>query len=117
MPRDSTSKLFRMGLVTNLLNPEVAILYLALIPQFIDPAAGHVVAQGFQLGAIQITVGVTVNGAVILAAGSVAAFLYEMYAHTPFSDRTDPTHICIATASRAKTAAPNRERRTVISAH
>lgn len=77
LPCDSFGKLFRMGLVTNLLNPKVAILYLALIPQFIDPAAGHVVAQGFQLGAIQIAVGVTVNGAIILAAGSVAAFLHR----------------------------------------
>ncbi|GAA1937570.1 hypothetical protein GCM10009717_00020 [Agromyces allii] len=75
LPRDSAGKLFRMGLITNLLNPKVAILYLALIPQFIDPAAGNVVAQGFQLGAIQILVGVTVNAAIILAAGSVAVFL------------------------------------------
>ncbi|MET0843333.1 MAG: LysE family translocator [Mycetocola sp.] len=75
LPRDSAGKLFRMGLVTNLLNPKVAILYLALIPQFIDPSAGGVVAQGLQLGAIQILVGVAVNGAIILAAGSVATFL------------------------------------------
>lgn len=75
LPRDSLGKLFRMGLITNLLNPKVAILYLALIPQFIDPAAGSVVAQGFQLGAIQIAVGVAVNGAFILAAATFAAFL------------------------------------------
>lgn len=75
LPRDSLGKLFRMGLITNLLNPKVAILYLALIPQFIDPAAGSVVAQGFQLGAIQIAVGVAVNGAFILAAATIAAFL------------------------------------------
>lgn len=75
LPRDSFAKLFRMGLVTNLLNPKVAILYLAVIPQFINPAAGNVIAQGFQLGAIQIAVGVAVNGAIILAAGSTAAFL------------------------------------------
>lgn len=74
LPRDSFARLFRMGLVTNLLNPKVAILYLALIPQFIDPA-GDVAAQGFQLGAIQIVVGVAVNGAVVLAAGSIAVFL------------------------------------------
>ena len=75
LPVDSFGRLFRMGLLTNLLNPKVAILYLALIPQFIDPSAGSVVLQGFLLGGIQILVGVAVNGAVILAAGSVAAGL------------------------------------------
>lgn len=75
LPRDSFGKLFGMGLVTNLLNPKVAILYLALIPQFVDPTAGNVVGQGFQLGTMQIVVGVAVNGALIVAAGSIARFL------------------------------------------
>lgn len=75
LPRDSFGRLFRMGLVTNLLNPKVAILYLAIIPQFIDPSAGNIVGQGFQLGAVQILVGVAVNGAIVMAAGSIAAFL------------------------------------------
>src|SRR5579875_612256 len=50
LPRDSPRRLFWMGLVTNLLNPKAVIMYLALIPQFINPGRGHVLAQGFMLG-------------------------------------------------------------------
>ena len=75
LPRDSRAKLFRMGLVTNLLNPKAAIMYLALIPQFVQPAAGNVLLQGFILGGVQITVSMLVNAAIVLAAGGIAVFL------------------------------------------
>lgn len=72
---DSPRRLFSMGMLTNLLNPKVAIMYVSLIPQFIDPAAGHALVQGFVLGGIQIAISLGVNLAIVLAAGTIAVFL------------------------------------------
>ena len=72
---DGPRKLFAMGFVTNLLNPKIAMLYLALLPQFIDPAQGSVLAQSLVLGSIQIVISVSVNGIIALTAGSIASFL------------------------------------------
>ena len=72
---DSPRKLFAMGFVTNLLNPKIAMLYLALLPQFIDPTAGSVLTQSLALGSIQIVISVSVNAMIALAAGSIALFL------------------------------------------
>jgi threonine/homoserine/homoserine lactone efflux protein len=71
---DGPRKLFAMGFVTNLLNPKIAMLYLALLPQFIDPARG-VLTQSLALGSIQIAISVSVNAMIALAAGSIALFL------------------------------------------
>ncbi|MDT0270409.1 LysE family translocator [Streptomyces sp. DSM 44915] len=75
LPVESGRRLFTMGLMTCLLNPKIALMYLSLIPQFVDPAAGHVMAQGFLLGSVQVVIGVAVNGTFVLAAGLIAAFL------------------------------------------
>lgn len=75
LPADSPRKLFVMGLVTNLLNPKVAILYMSLLPQFIDPTRGSVLLQSLVLGFTQIIIGVTGNGLIALSAGTIALFL------------------------------------------
>ncbi|WP_412736462.1 LysE family translocator [Krasilnikovia sp. MM14-A1259] len=75
LPVDSPRRLFTMGLLTNLLNPKAAILYLSLIPQFVHPAHGSVVLQGFLLGGVQIVVSLTVNLLIVSAAGTIAVFL------------------------------------------
>lgn len=71
----SRRRLFAMGLVTNLLNPKIALMYAALIPQFVDPSAGPTLPQFVQLGAVQIVIAVTINGLIVLAASAVSAFL------------------------------------------
>ena len=75
LPRDSNRRLFAMGLLTNLLNPKVAMLYLSLLPQFIQPGHGSVLLQSLTLGAMQIAMSVTVNALIVVTAGTVAGFL------------------------------------------
>ena len=75
LPKDSPRKLFMMGFLTNLLNPKIAVMYLSLLPQFIDPGHGSVLTQSLVLGFAQIAVSVSVNAMIAVAAGSIAAFL------------------------------------------
>ncbi|MGW0778523.1 LysE family translocator [Streptomyces sp. NPDC002835] len=75
LPPVSDARLFSMGLLTNLLNPKIALMYAALLPQFMDPQAGPAWAQLLQLGGVQIIVGITVNALIMLGAARVSGFL------------------------------------------
>lgn len=67
--------LFRQGLLTNILNPKVALFFLALFPQFMRPDPDTAVAQALILASVLNVAGGIVNGAIILAAGRLGEFL------------------------------------------
>lgn len=75
LPADRPRRLVAMGLVTNLLNPKIAVLYVALLPQFVDPDRGPVWLQSLMLGAVQIAVALTVNAVIVLCAAALARLL------------------------------------------
>jgi len=75
LPHDPARRLIGMGLLTNLLNPKIAILYVSLLPQFVDPDRGSVAAQSLVLGSIQIAIALTVNALIVIGAGGLASVL------------------------------------------
>lgn len=75
LPNDPPRRLFAMGMVTNLLNPKIAVLYVSLLPQFVDPHRGHIAEQTLLLGLVQITVALTVNCMIVLSASKISRFL------------------------------------------
>lgn len=67
--------LYRRGFLTCLLNPKVVVTYGALLPQFVEPASGHVLEQTLVLGLVQIAAAAAAHTLVIAAAAAVAAAL------------------------------------------
>lgn len=75
LPATSPRTLFTMGLLTNLLNPKIAVLYVSLLPQFIQPDHGSVFTQSIALGLTQVAISLSVNAVIAIMAGSIAGFL------------------------------------------
>ncbi len=77
LPPVTSAALFRTGVLTSILNPKVALFYLALFPLFVDPARGSVLVQSLLLAAVQIAIAAAGDLLFVLAAARVARWLAE----------------------------------------
>jgi threonine/homoserine/homoserine lactone efflux protein len=67
--------LFRQSLTASVVNPKVAVFYLSLFPQFVDPASGPVLLQSLALGIVHLTVSTLVDGALVTVAGALSVWI------------------------------------------
>ena len=66
--------LLRQAFIAAMINPKVAVFYLSLFPQFVDPTNGQVLAQSLLLGSIQIGIAALVDISLVTVAGLLAAW-------------------------------------------
>ena len=71
-PRVTLARVFSQGIVVNVLNPKTALFFFAFLPQFIDPARGHVATQILSLGVLFACMGTASDSLWAIFSGSVA---------------------------------------------
>ncbi|WP_201363459.1 LysE family translocator [Dictyobacter formicarum] len=68
-------RIFLQGVITNVLNPKVALFFLAFLPQFTDPARGPIPLQLILLGTLFNISGTLINSVVALLASTFGSWL------------------------------------------
>ena len=72
-PQMSTRKIFRNGAFASIFNPKIALLMLALLPQFVSPGARNPELQIAAMGAMHALVAFIVHTHLIFFAGSISS--------------------------------------------
>ncbi len=70
-------RLYRQGVVVNVLNPKTALFFFAFLPQFVNPDAGRVGIQIALLGLVFVAVALVSDSMYALVAGTAGRWLKE----------------------------------------
>lgn len=76
-PRITPAQAFRQGILVDVLNPKVAIFFMAFLPQFLRPGHGNSSAQLFELGALVILVAIPIESFFVIAASRTTGFFRQ----------------------------------------
>jgi threonine/homoserine/homoserine lactone efflux protein len=68
-------RVYTQGVLVQVLNPKTAIFFVAFLPQFVNPARGHVSLQFLALGMLFTLMALMTDSAWALTAGSAAGWL------------------------------------------
>lgn len=108
VPRDPLLKIFRQGVIVNVLNPKAALFSLAFLPQFIDPAGAPVWQQLSLLCFVFICIGLLGDSTYAVLAGQMRQWITK---HPKFLRRqkyvTGGTYIALGMA--AATVGPSQK--------
>ena len=71
----SLKRLFTDGVVVSILNPKIAVFFLAFLPQFVQPSAGSSSLQVLMLGLLYVTLALFTDSAYALLASRLRGWL------------------------------------------
>lgn len=74
-PARPLAAIYRQGVIVNALNPKTALFFLAFLPQFVDPARGHVALQASILGLVWVAIATLSDAVWALGSGSLVGLL------------------------------------------
>ena len=79
---------FLQGALIDILNPKVALFFLAFLPQFVSPASPHIVSETLILGVIVVAIALVFEYLFVMAAAPLGQYLRNKPSITLWFDRT-----------------------------
>jgi threonine/homoserine/homoserine lactone efflux protein len=97
-------RLYRDGVVVNVLNPKTALFFLAFLPQFVDPNGTAAAAQIFVLGLIFVAIALASDSLWAVTAGTLGGLLKQSRAYLAVRRWVSGTVFVVLGLSAARTS-------------